>query len=149
MEDLSVTIFGVKTEGLFCHFSERIYTENVLTDTGKRGIFWPIIFFAIQVAFSEGGVSVLIIQGFLYWVLVFLSETSLFTNLHKIWKSCWNFMEVRRKLQLSWSIYSGPTSREDPRRRGLGRDRREEEGRRNDSEIRADCSEKPRQKVLS
>ncbi|PAV67129.1 hypothetical protein WR25_05147 [Diploscapter pachys] len=58
---------------------QRIYTENVLTDTGKRGIFWPIIFFAIQ--------------GFLYWVLVFLSETSLFANLHETWKSWWNFME--------------------------------------------------------
>ncbi|KAE9414291.1 hypothetical protein Angca_002832, partial [Angiostrongylus cantonensis] len=46
---------------------DRIYTNHILTDTGRHGIVWPMIFF--------------IVQGFMYWFFVFGYENNLFGSL--------------------------------------------------------------------
>ncbi|CAJ0597120.1 unnamed protein product [Cylicocyclus nassatus] len=53
---------------------DRIYTDHILTDTGKLGIFYPIIFFAIE--------------GFIYWFLVISHEYNFITRLIAFCK--WN-----------------------------------------------------------
>ncbi|VDM76770.1 unnamed protein product, partial [Strongylus vulgaris] len=54
-------------------FPDRIYTNHILTDSGKLGILYPVIFFAIE--------------GFIFWFLVFACENKLFGRLLAYFKA--------------------------------------------------------------
>ncbi|KHJ96347.1 ABC transporter, ATP-binding protein, partial [Oesophagostomum dentatum] len=58
--------------------ADRIYTDNILTDPGKRGILYPIVFFFIE--------------GFLCWVLILSYEYAMVTRT----KTCCNRRKNRK-----------------------------------------------------
>ncbi|WKY01593.1 hypothetical protein Q1695_015531 [Nippostrongylus brasiliensis] len=69
-----------------------IYTHNILSDSGRLGIMWPVIFFGIQ--------------GFLYWYLVFAREYNLAKSIVAMCKSSVGRNRIADEKSEKWKLES-------------------------------------------